>query len=109
MPAIVAYDTFRYARGAGGVEDIERIGGEYRHAIGGFFRRHGLSAQLFPVVIASGDEFARLLRPLQDDAGLRLDAGKFYGLIQQPLVLHDAARPPPPPPRENPVSLFILH
>ncbi len=58
MPAIVAYDTFRYARGAGGVEDIERIGGEYRHAIGGFFRRHGLSAQLFPVVIASGDEFA---------------------------------------------------
>ncbi len=35
VAAIVAHHAFRDAGGARGVEDVERIGGEHRHAVGG--------------------------------------------------------------------------
>ena len=46
MPAIVAHHALGFSGGAGGVEDVERIGREHRHAGGGFFRGDGLGAQL---------------------------------------------------------------
>jgi hypothetical protein len=59
-------------------------------------------------VIAAGHEIARLLRPLQDDAGLRLDAGEFDGLVEQRLVLHDATGLEPAARREDQFWLGVL-
>ena len=76
MPAIVAHDALRLARRARGVEDIERIGREHRHAIGGFFRRHGAARAFGPVVIAPGDEFAACCGrcKMMQACGLTLDS-----------------------------------
>ena len=91
MPAIVAHHALRDACGARGVEDVERIGREHGHARRGLAGRERLAAQIRPVVVAARDQLATLLRPLQDDAGLRLRARKFDRLVEQRLVLHDAA------------------
>ena len=99
---------FGNAGGARGVEDIQRIGREHRHAIGGFLRCHRLGPQLGPVVVAPGDEFAGLLWPLQDDAGLGLDAGKGDRFVEQRLVLHDAAGLEPAARREDQFRLGVL-
>ena len=108
MAAIVAHHAFRFARGARGVEDVERIGREHRHARRGFFRGDGFAAQFGPVVIAAGDEIAALLRPLQDDAGVGLDAGKFDRLIEQRLVVHEAAGLEPAARREDQFWFGVL-
>ena len=52
-------------------------------------------------MVAAGNEIATLLRPLQDDAGLRLDAGQPDRLVEQRLVLHDAAGLEPATGRED--------
>ena len=108
MPAIVAHHALGFAGGAGGVENIERVGRQHRHAVGGFFRRDGAGAQLGPVVIAAGDEIAALLRPLQDDAGRGLHAGQLDRLVEQRLVLHDAAGLEPAACREDQFWLGVL-
>ena len=91
MPAIVAHHALGNPGGARGVEDVERIGRLDRHAGRGLAGVDRGAAQLRPVVVAAVDEIAGLLRPLQDDAGLRLDARQPDRLVEQRLVLHDAA------------------
>ena len=59
-------------------------------------------------MIAAGDELAAMLRPLQDDAGLRLDAGEADRLVEQRLVLHDAAGLEPAARREDQLRLGVL-
>ena len=108
MPAIVAHHALGFACRSRGVEDVERIGGQHRHAVGRFFRGHRFSPQLGPVVVAPGNEFATLLRPLQDDAGLRLHAGERDRLVQQRLVLHDAAGLEPAARRKDQLRLGVL-
>ena len=49
-----------------------------------------------------------MLRPLQDDAGLWLDAGKPDRLIEQRLVLHDAAGLEPAARRKDQLRLGVL-
>ena len=46
--------------------------------------------------------------PLQDDAGLRLDAGETDRLVEQRLVLHDAAGLEPATRREDQLRLGVL-
>ena len=91
MPAIVAHDALGNSGGARGVENVERIGRQHRRARRSLAGIERGAAQRRPVVIAAGREFASLLRPLQDDAALRLDARKPDRLVEQRLVLHDAA------------------
>ena len=49
-----------------------------------------------------------MLRPLQDDAGLRLDAGEPDRLVEQRLVLHDAAGLDPAARREDQFWLGVV-
>ena len=55
VAAMVAHHAFRNAGRARGVENVERIGREHRHAIGGLLVLHRFRAQRRPVVIAAGD------------------------------------------------------
>ena len=108
MPAIVAHHAFRFSGGAGGVEDVERIGRQHRHARRGFPCGDRLAALFGPIMVASRNEIARLLRPLQDDAGVGLHAGQFYRLVEQRLVLHEAAGLEPATGREDQLRFCIL-
>ncbi|MEY9610321.1 hypothetical protein ABIF21_003195 [Bradyrhizobium elkanii] len=90
MTAIVAHYALRDSGRARRVEDVERIGGGYRHARRGLAGVERGLAQRRPIMIAARGELASLLRPLQDDAGLGLAAGEADRLVEQRLVLHDA-------------------
>ena len=88
VPSVVAHDAFGNARGAGRVEDVERVGrGE-----GNARRRPRVRHELRPLDIAPGDHVRVLLRPLDDDAPIRLRRGDRDRLIEQRLVRYDAAR-----------------
>ena len=89
MPAIVAHHAFGDAGRARGVENVERIGGEHRHAIDRFLL--GVMAQLRPIVVAPGHHGGLALRPLQDDAAIGLVARERDRLVEQRLILHHAA------------------
>ena len=108
MAAIVAHHAFGFAGGARRIKNVERIGRQHRHARRGFFCYDRGAAQFGPVVITAGDEIALLLRPLLDDAGIRLDAGEFYGFVEQRLVLHEAAGFEPATGREDQFRFGIL-
>ena len=92
MPAIVAQNTLGLARGAGGVQDIERVGRQYGDTIR--LRAIGLRAlnRIHPVEIASGDHPGRAFGALQHQAGIGLVRREFDRPIQQRLVGHDPAR-----------------
>ena len=83
MPAIVVDDALGLARGAGGVEDIEGIGGEDRHAVA----RAGSGHRIVPVGVAAGDQRGGRHGPLQDDAMLDLVGRHLYRAIEQGLVI----------------------
>ena len=53
MPTVVAHHALGFARRAGGVENIERIGREHGYAIGDFIGCQRLISQLGPVMIAA--------------------------------------------------------
>ena len=93
MAAVVAHHPLGHAGGAGGVEDVERIGGGHRHAVG----RRGAFARCAPVEIPAVDERSLGLRALEDDRPLRLVSRQLDGGVEQRLVGHhpvdlDAAR-----------------
>ncbi len=90
MAAIVAHHAFRDAGGAGGVENVERVGGEHRHAFGGLGVFDRVLPDFAPVVVAALDQRRLALRALQDQAGLRLVLGEFDRLVQQMFVGNDA-------------------
>ena len=91
VAAIVAHDALGLAGGAGGVEDIERIGCGDRHA-GDFARsRLGRRDCIRVVDVAAGRKIAVVLRALQDDAALDLVAGEIDRAVEQRLVGNCAA------------------
>ena len=71
VAAVVAHHAFRNAGRAGGVEDVERVGRQHRHARRALARLARGIAQARPIVVAAGSERGFALRPLEDDAGLR--------------------------------------
>ena len=87
VAAVVAHHPLGHAGGAGGVEDVERVGGGHRHAVG----RFGAVARGAPVEVAAGGERRLGLRPLQDDRPLRLVRRKLDGGVEQRLVRHHPA------------------
>ncbi len=64
MAAIVAHDPLRDAGRAGSVEDVERVGGGDRDAIG---RRRG-GDEVVPMMVAPRYEVGPAHRALQNDA-----------------------------------------
>ena len=88
MPAIVAHHALGAAGRARGVEDIERVGRQDRHAV--MRRRGGFSFR--QVVVPAGGHFTRALLPLQDQAGVRLVRRQPDRGIEQWLVFHDPPR-----------------
>ena len=88
MAAVIAHHAFGLARGARGVEDIQRVGGRHGYAFGGTRRGH----RLLPVDVAPGHERAALGLALDDDTARHLVRGQLQGMIQQGLVSHHPAR-----------------
>ena len=86
MPAVVAHDAFRAARGAGGVQNVERRGCRHRDT-GGRLRA---ADRLAPVEVAVFGQRGRRHRPLIDDAVLGLVRRHLDGAIEQRLVFDHA-------------------
>ena len=86
VAAVVVHDALGDAGGARRIEDIERVGGGDRHALGG----RGTGHEVAPVEVAALDERRSFLRPLEDHAPLGLVAGQLDGAVEQRLVRHDA-------------------
>ena len=82
VTAVIAYNPLRFAGGAGGVENVKRIGGIYRHALG----RRGVGHQLVPLIIPPGDQRSVLLGAFQDNTIVRLVFGELNGFVEQRLV-----------------------
>ncbi len=82
MAAIVAHHTLRDAGRARGIEDVERVGRQHRHAAGGL----GRGGELAPVMVAPGDQRRLTHRPLQDHAVLGLGARLGDRRVEQRLV-----------------------
>ena len=91
IAAGVAHDALGRSGRAGGVEDVERVGGGEFDAGRAFARRARRGDQRRPVVVALGEHLAFELRPLEDDAGLRLVPGEADRQIEQRLVFDQAA------------------
>ena len=89
VPAVVADDALGAPGRAGGVEDVERIGGRHLDAVDGLGRR--TVHQLHPVEVPLTHLGGGLLA-LEDDAPLRLVAAALDGGIEERLVVHDPAR-----------------
>ena len=87
VAAVVAHHALGLAGGAGGVEDIEGIGGGQRHAVVGLGRLHGLG----PVEVAARGQPARRLGALEDDAVVGLVRGLLDGAVQERQILDDTA------------------
>ena len=92
------------ARGAGGVEDVQRIGGGDGHAVD----RLAVGDQLGPVVVPSFDELRLRLRPRQDDARARLVRRQLDGLVEQRLVGQHPAGLDPGRGRQHDDGLGVL-
>ena len=89
VAAIVAHDALGLAGRAGGVEDVERVGGGERHAID--FSAAGARHRFGKIVVAAGDELAGLRLALQHQAGLRLVGRAGDRRVEQRLVGDGAA------------------
>ncbi len=87
VAAGVAHHALRFAGRAGGVEDIERVGGRHRHRV----VRGGAGLGGEQVLVAAGDEGGLERRPLQDKAELGLVGALFDRGVEQRLVGHDPA------------------
>ena len=91
----MAADVAHHALGRSGrprsVEDVERVGSGEFDAGRALACRARRGDQRRPVVVAIGEHLAFELRPLEDDAGLRLVLGEADGEIEQRLVFDQAA------------------
>ena len=84
VPALIADDALRLPRGAGGVEDVERIGRRHLDA-GRRFEQTGFHDHR-PVQVATLDQVRGQLRPLQDDAVVGLVPRPVEGGVEHRLV-----------------------
>ena len=91
IAADVAHHAFRHAGRAGGVEDVERIGRGEIGAGRALARGFGGLDQRCPVMVARLVHPRRDLRPLEDDAMLRLGLRQADRQVEQGLIFHDAA------------------
>ena len=91
IAADVAHDALRHAGGAGGIENIERIGRGEIGAGRALSRRLRGVDQRRPVVVARLVHARLDLRALEDDAGSRLAGREADGEIEQRLVFDDTA------------------
>ena len=82
MAAVVTQDALGLPGGAGGVEDVEGIGGGHGNARNGF----GTIGEVVPVEVPPRDEVCFDLRPLKDNALFGLVGGKVDGFVHQGLV-----------------------
>ena len=85
VPAVVAHDPLRLPCGAGGVEDIKRIGRLHGHAVGGL----RVTQEILPVHVAARLQFRPQLRPLQQNDEFRRMIGLGQRVVEQRLVGHD--------------------
>ncbi len=92
VAAVVAHHALRDAGRAGGVEDVERIGGHQRHRLEHVLAPRPAPRPRSPASRGRGRRPARRcsLRALQDQAGLRLVPGEIDRLVEQRLVGDDA-------------------
>ena len=92
VAAVVAHHALRHAGRARGVEHVKRVGGGDRHAL----RRPAVRPRggdgLGPLLVAAGRHRGVGLRPLQDEAALRLVTRDLDRLVEQRLVGDDAVR-----------------
>ena len=92
VAAIVAHHALGTSGRSRGVENVERIGRRDRHAIVDRARvNERVIAHGRPIMIATSDQRGFRLRPLQDETGAGLVLGERDGLVQERLVMHDAA------------------
>ena len=104
----VAVDPLGLPRRAGGVEDVERVGGSHGDAAGRLRVAHDLRPRhLLPVGVALAD-LGRPLLTLQDDDGLRLVGAAVESLVEHRLVAHDPARLDPAGGRDDDLGLSVL-
>src|SRR5947207_14821097 len=82
MTTVIAHNTLGYARRAGGVQNVKRIGRSDGHTAGRFCTGHRLN----PIDVTAGDECCFDLWSLQDDATLRLVPRQGDRLIKHRLV-----------------------
>jgi hypothetical protein len=87
VPAVVADHALRFPGGAGGVEDVERIGRRDRHTLGRFRARDGIGPGQVVLPQREG-----VLRALQDHPVVRLVGGGVDRGVQHRLIRHDAGR-----------------
>ena len=90
VAAIVAHHALGNSGRAGGVENVERIGGGDRHAFGCLGEVDGVLPGFAPVVVAACHEVRLALRALQDQTGGGLVLGEIDRLVEQRLVGDDA-------------------
>ena len=88
MAAVVADDALGLPGGAGGVEDIERIGRRHRHRI----RRRCPDHEVVPVHVAPCHQVAAVPVALDDHARIGLMLGQLQRVIEHRFVLDDAGR-----------------
>ncbi len=88
MATVVTHDPLRPAGGARGVEDVERVGGRHRHALG----RLGIVHRGRPVEVTLGMQRRLQLRTLEHDAAPRPMLGLLDCAVQQRLVIDQPAR-----------------
>ena len=87
VASVVAHDSLGLTRGAGRVEDVERVGRSHRYALDGL--RTG--DELTPVDIALPHRRDRL-GSLKNHRCVRLVLGELKGSVEYRLVFHDATR-----------------
>ena len=105
VTAVVTHHAFRLTGGAGGVEDVQRIGRLDRHAIGG---RCGFGGG-GPVDVAAFDHRSGCLRARVDHALARLVGGNLDRLVEQRLVLDHAVRLDAAGGRDDDFRLRVIH
>ena len=109
VAAVVAHHALGPPGGARGVEDVERVGGRDRHAIVHRVRRYNrLVARLGPVEVAASNQRRLLLWALQDEAGVGLVRREPDCLVEQRLVLDDAAGLEPAARRQDHLRLGVV-
>jgi len=86
VASVVADDAFGFSCGAGGVQDVERVGSGDRDAA----LRPGCGGDFVPIEIPAGEKFGGVHGTLEDDAFFRLVMPEANGFVEKRLVRENA-------------------